>query len=114
MYNKYNFHQYPQLVYNADKTGLLSVPSKSKKIVGRRGGRCVQRIQSGERGILTTLLPCANAVGEFIPPFLIFKGPVILSVDDLPEDTRLKCTSSCYIDTDIFKSFIEHFQRFRV
>jgi hypothetical protein len=65
-----------------------------------------------ERGTLTTLIPCINAAGDTLPPFLIFKGKAP-SDADFPENTMLTATKSGYVDRDIFVDFLHHFQRFR-
>jgi len=57
----------PASVYNCDESGLSLVP-ESQKIVGRKGKKNVYQITSGERGVLTTVLPCYNAAGDYIPP----------------------------------------------
>jgi hypothetical protein len=100
----------PHLIYNCDETGLSSVPNKSRKVLAEKGKRIIQQIQTGERGTLTTFLPCCNANGEYIPPFLIFKGQHIPQSSDYPPNTRLMASRSGYIDMDIFLSFLQHFE----
>ena len=104
---------FPQLLYNCDETGLSSVPNRGKKVLAEKGAKLVQRLQSAERGTLTTLLPCANACGDFIPPFLIFKGQITPDKDKFVTDCKICSTKSGYIDTDVFKNFLIHFQMFR-
>jgi hypothetical protein len=113
LFNKLQLNDYPHLVYNCDETGLTSVPNKGKKVIAKKGTRTVQRIQTGERGTLTTLLPCINAAGEIIPPLLIFKGQGLPSRSDFPKDTKIFCSKSGYIEQEIFISFLDHFQEFR-
>ena len=52
----------------------LQIQIEVKKVLAEKGVKLVQRLQCAERETLTTL-PCANACGDFIPPFLIFMGP---------------------------------------
>jgi len=105
---------FPQLIYNADETGLSSVPSNSGKVIAKKGERTVQCITTGERGTLTTVLPCANAIGQFIPPLLIFKGQLLPNKLEFPNGTIIHGSKSGYIDCDIFLSFLRHFDKFRV
>jgi hypothetical protein len=105
---------FPNLIYNCDETGLPSVPNSGSKVLAKKGTRCVQKIQAGERGTLTTLIPCANAIGDFIPPFLIFKGGVAPNHDDYPPGTKIYTSKSGYIDNHIFSEFLSHFQEHRV
>ena len=51
----------------------LSTVHKSSKIIAQKGKHQVGALASGERGLTTTGICCMNAVGEFIPPMLIFK-----------------------------------------
>lgn len=36
------FNSYPNLVYNTDETGLISVPSTSQKVIAPKGQKTVQ------------------------------------------------------------------------
>ena len=114
LYDVLNIHRYPQLIYNADETGLSSVPAKGKRVLVPHGTKSVCRIQSAERGTLTTLLPCSNALGEFIPPFIVFKGHILPNTDHFPQNTRIVSSKSGWIDHELFLSFLKHFQNFRV
>lgn len=83
------FESYPNLIYNCDETGLSTVPNSSKKVLALKGTRVVQKIGVGERGTLTTLIPCANASGQLIPPFLIFKGHAPVDTSLYPPSTKM-------------------------
>ena len=48
----------PHLIYNVDETGLSSAPSKGSKVIAPKGCKNVYKIQCGERGTLTTVVPC--------------------------------------------------------
>lgn len=104
---------YPQLHYNCDETGLSSVPNSSKRVIAKKGAKIVQKIQSAERGTLTTLLPCVNAVGNFIPPLIIFKGQHVPNKEDYPNGTKLFGSKSGYINEEIFLQFLIHFDEHR-
>jgi hypothetical protein len=108
-----NLQNHPALIYNCDETGLSSVPSTSGKVIAPKGVRSVQQVTVGERGTLTTLLPCVNATGEFLPPFLIFKGATP-GIENYPEKTKIFRTKSGYIDHDTFFEFLKHFEEHRI
>lgn len=108
------FDNFPNLVYNCDETGLSTVPNSSKKVLASKGGRVVQKIGAGERGTLTTLIPCANAIGQLIPPFLIFKGHGSVDASLYPPGTQIFYSQSGYIDQNIFLEFLKHFDEHRV
>ena len=86
--DKLNIDSYPQLFYNCDEMGLSSVPNNSQRVIANKGAKLVQRVHVLERGVLTTLLPCCNAIEELIPPLLIFKRNAIPSLDNYPEGTK--------------------------
>jgi len=103
---------YPQLIYNADETGLSNVPKTCTKVLAQKGQRNVQKIQSSERGTLTTLIVCVNSTGDTIPPFLIFKkkNP---STENFPKGSKLRSSDSGWINDEIFVEFLSHFQQHR-
>lgn len=108
------FDDYPNLVYNCDETGLSTVPNSSNKVLAVRGARTVQKVSVGERGTLTTLIPCGNASGQLIPPFLIFNGHAPVDVSLYPQGTKIFYTHSGYVDQTIFLLFLKHFEEHKV
>nr|CAI5820493.1 unnamed protein product [Callosobruchus analis] len=66
-------------VYNVDEIGFGTVQRRNQKIIARRGKHQVGGISSGERGVNTTVVCCANAAGQCIPPMIIYKKSVWLS-----------------------------------
>lgn len=104
----------PSCVWNCDESGLSLVPD-TKCIVGEKGKRNVYQITSGERGVLTTVLPCYNAAGDYIPPMIVFKGKRVGEKmrADLPAGALVTCSDSGYMDKDLFYSWIKHFSELR-
>lgn len=101
-------------VYNCDESGLSMVPG-TKLIVGKTGRRVSYQIQSSERGVLTTIMPCFSASGYYIPPFVIFKGkrlPDKLKTG-FPHGTFVTVTKSGYMDKETFLLWMKHFQKHR-
>ena len=103
----------PGFVYNCDETGLSSVPNTTKRVLAEKGERAVQNVTCGERGFLTTIIPCCNVLGDFIPPFVIFKGSSIPDVSDFPKNSKLIFSKSGYVDSELFLLFLNHFDQFR-
>ena len=110
IFDELDVHFYPQNVYNCDETGLTTVTTTSTKVVTRKGAKNVVRIQAAERGTLTTFLPCVNACGDILPPFLIFKNGSI-SQDGFLEGSFIASTKSGFIDSDVFLDFLHFFKR---
>lgn len=61
----------PQSIYNCDETGLTTVQRPSKVIAGK-GLKKVASATSQERGQLVTACCTINAIGNSIPPFMVF------------------------------------------
>lgn len=68
---KYNLHDKPHRVYNIDEKGI-STEHKPPKVIGGKFSKS-QAVTSG-RGKTTTLIGCANGVGNVIPPYIVFPG----------------------------------------
>jgi len=63
----------PHAVYNADESGL-QLHLRPGKVLAAKGDRSVLQVTNSERGQNVTVVACCNAVGNFIPPMVIFKG----------------------------------------
>lgn len=113
IYHEMDIFHHPALIFNCDETGLSSVSNSSKKVIAQKGSRSVQKIQVSERGTLTTLLACINAMGDTIPPFLIFKGTPLPEKDVFPLGTHIATSKSGYIDSSIFLQFLQHLDNYR-
>lgn len=61
----------PERIWNMDETGLTTVQNPVK-IVAPKGMKQVGRVTSAERGQLVTMIAAINAIGNHVPPFLIF------------------------------------------
>lgn len=67
--NKYHFAA--ENIYNVDESGISTVHTPSK-IIAVKGTKQVGSMTSGERGVNTTIIGCINAIGNTIPPAMIF------------------------------------------
>lgn len=67
----------PGKIYNLDETSFSNDPSKSK-VIGKVGFRSTRTTSSPGRDNTTVLL-AANALGEKIPPLIIFQGKYMWS-----------------------------------
>ena len=59
-------------IFNRDKSGFSTVPSKISTVIALRGMRRVDQIASAERGTMVTMALIVSAGGNSIPPFFIF------------------------------------------
>ena len=91
----------PHRIFNADETGITTVPNNPPKIVGATNKKQVGTIASAERGVNTTALICTNAVGNFVPPLFIFprvkNNPALLR--GAPEGSYQDNVSTGYMQT---------------
>lgn len=101
----------PSRIFNVDETGVQIV-TQGGKVLARKGSRNVQILASAERGSNTTIVACCNAIGDFIPPMVIFKGsrkPNPDSLGQLPVGSLVEVSKSGWIDKDLFLAWFEHF-----
>lgn len=98
-------------VFNVDETGLVTVQSKSSKILALKGRRQVGALTSAERGQLSTFVVCMSAGGNFIPPFVIFPRLRMKAElqDGAPPGTMIACHPSGWMQSDIFLQWFDHF-----
>jgi len=104
----------PHSIYNADETGL-QLHLRPGKVLAAKGDRSVLQVTNSERGQNVTVMACCNAVGNFIPPMVIFKGQRSKPefADGAPPGTMIKMSESGYIASDLFLSWLQHFQKYR-
>ena len=105
---KYKFQ--PNSIHNIDETGLMTV-HKPPKVIASKGEKQVGQITSGERGQLITMCGAINAVGNSIPPLLIFPRVNFRShmLNGAPSGTIGAANPSGWMNADIFEPWLDHF-----
>ncbi|XP_053372904.1 uncharacterized protein LOC123565518 [Mercenaria mercenaria] len=106
---RYDLLDKPQNIYNLDETGLQP-DHRPPNIIAKLNSK-PQAITS-PRSTTTTLIGCVNAIGNYVPPFFVFKGKRFNP--DLMESTssgaRGEMSESGWSNGDIFKKYLtEHF-----
>ena len=107
--DKYNIG--PSNVYNVDESGITTV-QKPGNVIGRRGKKQVGSLTSGERGFTTTVVCSMNAVGDYIPPMMIYKRKRLhqnMLIGAAP-GTVFERSDSGWMTRELFLSWIKHFQ----
>ena len=101
----------PSCMYNCDESGLSLVPDTCK-VVARKGKKNVYQVTSAERGVLTTVLPCYNASGYYLPPLIIYKGKRLTDglTKNMPAGTRVVMSDTGYMNKEVFQIWLEHFK----
>ena len=96
----------PDRIFSADESGF-SVYPKTKKISSRTGAKHVYSITNSTRQQVT-VLACSSAVGQYIPPLLIFpypRDPCFNALEGF-EDALFQKTPDGLITEEVFLSFL--------
>ncbi|XP_063241227.1 uncharacterized protein LOC134541602 [Bacillus rossius redtenbacheri] len=106
----------PAAIYNCDESGFPLNNKPASKILAQKGSPTVVSQTCVERGENVTVVACTNAVGNYIPPFVIFKGKRYHKEykDGFPNGTEVIMTESGWINEEAFVKWLHHFQKFRV
>lgn len=97
----------PSNIFNFDETGFHDVPKKQKHLF-RRQCRNPEIIRNSTKSCYTVMF-CSNAEGEFVPPYIIYKGKQKWSnwLMGAPRGTRMAVTPSGWIDAATFDDWFE-------
>lgn len=102
----------PDKIYNLDETGLTTVHNPPN-VLAQRGMKQVGQVTSGERGILVTVCCFINAIGNAVPPFMIFPRvnfkPHMLN--GAPPGTAGAASKSGWVNSEIFLKILQHFAK---
>ncbi|KAG5873171.1 hypothetical protein JTB14_009751 [Gonioctena quinquepunctata] len=94
----------PERIYNADETGIMTVPKKRSKCLSLHGKRQVGCLSSAEGGVLVTVEICMGDGDAFMPPLFVFPRarakPELL--DDAPPGSTAHHHPSGRMQTDFF------------
>ena len=100
----------PSQIYNVDESGVPLNPRPPKVITTK--GRATKKVRyrtSGRKGQIT-IVGCANASGQAIPPMVIFDAARLnpaWTKDEVP-GTKYGLSSNGWINTDLFEAwFVE-------
>lgn len=110
---KYNI--LPQNIWNCDEKGIIMGRMSGKKKVIVRAGNKHPTLASNESREFVTVLETINAVGEVLPPFIVWQGKThregyygVGGCHD--DDATFACSPSGYMDEDLGFSYMsEHF-----
>lgn len=108
---KYDFTA--EHIYNLDESGISTVHSP-EKVVAPKGSKQVGSMTSGERGTLVTIIACANALGNTVPPMMIFPRVRFKEamLNGAPPGTIGGANASGWSNADKFLDYLNHFIRF--
>lgn len=109
IYEEHDFTNHPEDIFNMDESGI-QINNKPGKVIATKGARDVYTLTSCEKGENVTVIACCNAVGNFLPPTLIYKGAYNKPQfsEGLPPGSQVFMNKkSSYINADLFMKWFE-------
>ncbi|XP_072378057.1 uncharacterized protein [Diabrotica undecimpunctata] len=105
----------PQNIYNIDEIGCRLTLHHQQEVFAKKGTKRVH-IVAPDHAKNVTIVSCANASGQYVPPMILFKGQRLKPdwEENLSPGTKVVMTPKGSMTHDIFVKWIEHFQQFRV
>lgn len=104
----------PHRIYNMDEKGCQLAVHHQQKVLAQKGGKRVH-VVAPEHGENVTVVACGNAMGNAIPPMIIFRGkrrrPEL--GDDLPPGSSVEMTEKGSMTTETFISWLNHFAKYK-
>ncbi len=101
---------HPSQIYNVDESGIPLDP-KAPNIVSKRGVKKVSYRSAGKKGQIT-VVACGNAIGQVIPPMVIFDAKNLnhrWTADEIP-GTKYGLSDKGWITSELFEGWlVEHF-----
>ena len=107
----YSRHRYgPEAIYNCDETGLTTV-QRPIKVIAAKGSKQVGAVTSQERGQLVTVCCTVNALGNTIPPYMIFPRVIFKThmLAGAPPGTVGTAYPSGWMTCESFTRYLKHF-----
>ena len=96
----------PDRLFNADETGFSLCP-KGKKVVACKGDKHVYSLSSNTKTNITVVV-CTSAIGNFLPPMMIFpykKKPLFNPLDDFPK-AHFEISPNGWITAEVFLAWM--------
>jgi hypothetical protein len=100
----------PENIWNVDETGCQDVP-KATPVVGQKGEKAYCYVPA-DRGETMTFISCVSAVGNVLPPMVIFKGKRVQQKwkeNITPNDAIVRATESAFVNKQVFYDWGIHF-----
>lgn len=100
----------PERIWNQDETGVTTVQNPPK-VVASRGAKQVGVMTSAERGELVTVSTCVSALGNHIPPMMVFPRVNFKEymLKGAPPGTIGGANSSGWSNEEMYFIFMQHF-----
>lgn len=109
-----NLMHRPERIFNLDEKGIRLCQHKSPSVLTKKGAKRVYN-RNQEHGENVTIVACANAIGNAIPPIILFKGQRMKPEwkDDLPPGAEVFMTQKGSMTVSAFLQFLDHFAKYK-
>lgn len=114
IFDEMNLHQNPQNLFNMDEKGCRLTIHHQQQVIGQKGTKRVHLV-APEHAENVTIAGCCNALGNHIPPMVIFKGKRLKREweENLPHGTLVKMAEKGSMTTELFIEFLRHLHRYK-
>lgn len=104
----------PHLIFNMDEKGCRLTLHHQQRVLARKGERRVHII-APEHAENVTVVACGSAIGQAIPPMVLFKGKRCKDEwkEDMPPGTVIQMTPKGSMTKSVFCKWLQHFAKFK-
>lgn len=106
--DRLQLHDKPQNIFNVDETGFQTDVGV-RKILCKRGLRNPHKNVASSTKTMYTVQICCSAVGNFMTPYIVFKGLHLYNTwcEGGPEGTKYNCSKSGWMEADQFLEWFD-------
>lgn len=106
--------QTPAKIFNMDEKGCRLTLHHQPTVLAKKGAKRVHFI-ANEHAESVTVVGCVSAIGNVIPPMIIFKGKRLKPeyTDNLPPGSIVRMAPKGFMNKDLFVDFIKHLAKFK-
>lgn len=114
VFEELNIHGNPQNLFNMDEKGCRLTVHHQQQVIAQRGAKRVHLV-APEHAENVTIAGCCNALGNAIPPMIIFKGKRLKPewADGLPRGSLVRMSPKGSMTTALFIDFLRHLSRYK-
>lgn len=109
-----NMFKKTQSIYNVDDKGTRLCWHTQQVVLARKRAKRVHNI-APKHGEYVTIVACGNALGQAIPPVILFKGEILKPewLENLPSGSNLFMTPKGSMTSATFTKWLTHFSKYK-
>lgn len=114
VFEELDIHANPQNLFNMDEKGCRLTIHHQQQVIAQKGSKRVHLV-APEHAENVTIAGCCNALGNAIPPMIIFKGKRLKPewADELPLGSLVRMAPKGSMTTELFIEFLRHLSRYK-